>query len=51
LGDDFENNKIRIFHVFTLVITNSNTLTVLFIPANNLDAENIIQSSKSKIQR
>jgi hypothetical protein len=32
-----ENNTIRIFYVFTHLIMESNGLTILFIPATNLD--------------
>jgi hypothetical protein len=41
---NMENDNMRIFYVFTHVITDSNVvcLTVLFIPATNLDDTNLV---------
>jgi hypothetical protein len=39
---NIEKQRIRILYVFTHLITDSNGLIVLFIPATNLDDTNLV---------
>jgi hypothetical protein len=49
MGDSSEN-IVRIFSVFTHLITGSNSLNIfLFIPSANFDDKNTISSTRNKL--